>query len=204
MFQQRVRTLATGLALAFIQLAHASEWNPSFFSGRLPRTVRKIIQDPLGPPGCLLALASDSPRFWRGYFSTPQQETWVPLEHPTLGTNGPVTAMAVDGTRVYVSGDFTGYSGTAANMIIQRNEFDGPWTPVISSRNIEGLGAHVRAMASCDGNMYFAGEFTRDGPFWGSGFHTNMNRITMWNSTSRDWVRLGTGLNQAVHAIACG
>jgi hypothetical protein len=194
-------------ALMIASMSLATKWNPNFYSSRLPRGIRVIIQDPLQPQGTLLAYAEDVPKFWQGYYASNETATWIGRVPPAFALNAHARTLCALGTNVFAGGDFTWQltsPAVDASHIVVRDRHDGPWAPLITSRGMQGVNQFVTTMVVCHGNLYIGGAFTRDNSIHASsGFHT-LNRIAMWNESARDWVPLGTGLNDVVYSIACG
>lgn len=129
---------------------------------------------------------------------------WHPLG--VGGNNGvdqPVRALAVDGTRLYVGGDFTyGLNGDGTGISVNRiARWDGSgWYGFGSGLN-NGVNSSVRAIAVAPtGDVYLGGDFSsvfRNGP------SPDVDQIIRWDGS--DWHLLGTpasnGVGSAVHAL---
>jgi hypothetical protein len=104
------------------------------------------------------------------------------------GTNGPLYAVAVDGSDVYVGGSFTSAGDVAANHIARWD--GGAWSALGA-----GTSGTVNAIAVSGGDVYVGGDFT------GAGIVT-ANHIARWDGAT--WSALGTGTDDAVYQItAC-
>lgn len=103
------------------------------------------------------------------------------------GTNESVRAIAVDGSRVYVGGDFTVAGNTAANFVAM---WDGTTWHSLGS----GMDGKVYALAEDGrGHLYAGGSFTMAGGIAAS-------NIARWDG--QEWESLGSGLNWDVFALA--
>lgn len=98
---------------------------------------------------------------------------------------GSVFAVAVDGTDVYVGGNFSFAGATPANNIAK---WDGSiWTALG-----EGVNEPIRAMKIVGDDIYVGGEFTQAGT-------VSASHIAKWDGSN--WSSLGGGLNAIVHDI---
>jgi hypothetical protein len=70
-------------------------------------------------------------------------------------TNGPVYAVATDGTSVYIGGDFTSVNGVARNRLARLDRTTGA---VVTGFNA-GAGGIVRDLLVVGGTLYVGGEF---------------------------------------------
>ena len=151
-------------------------------------------------------------------------ENWHPFDQPWTLVNGTVYAIAVDGTDVYVGGDFT-WAGqnTDCRHIARWDTLSGLWEAL--SGGLDGI---VYAIAVSGTNVYAGGAFTghisvfHNGTgLWqnlganntvyalavsgtdvyaGGYFTTPASYIAKWNGTA--WSVLGTGVNGGVFALA--
>lgn len=120
---------------------------------------------------------------------------------PRFRGDGPdfdVRALAVDGTTVYLGGDFLTAGPVVANHVVRYDSLTGAFTPLGS-----GLDGDVFALAFADGKLYIGGRFsaacanaqcTTKLPANG------INRIAVWDGSS--FSPLGNGFNLDVLAIA--
>jgi hypothetical protein len=109
--------------------------------------------------------------------------TWSALGS---GMNNSVYAIVVNGSDVYVGGNFTTAGGNSANRIAKWN--GGAWSAMGS-----GMNSNVNAIAMSGSDVYAGGNFTTaDG--------NSANRIAKWNGSA--WSPLGAGMNSYVNAIA--
>jgi hypothetical protein len=92
-----------------------------------------------------------------------------------------IYAIAIDGTNIYVGGDFKGLSGYAVTNLAQWDGATG-WLSVGGSVS----GGPVRALAIKDGSLYVGGGFTNAGGI-------SVNAIARWDGTN--WDGLAGGLH---------
>lgn len=108
------------------------------------------------------------------------------------GVLGSISAVAVEGTDVYVGGLFTNVGGVAAANVAR---WDGTqWNPLGTGTN-----GSVRAIAATGtGTVYFGGEFTRAGD-------SLANRVARWNGSAwyplYDQGLIANGVNGRVNVI---
>lgn len=96
------------------------------------------------------------------------------------GVDGVVYAIAVDGPRVYIGGDFRAVGSVAAERIAA---WDGTaWHPLST-----GMDKRVFALAVIQGILYAGGEFTYAGTCT-----TTCGRIAAWDGIT--WTGLSTGI----------
>ncbi len=101
------------------------------------------------------------------------------------GGPGVVQAITLNGTEVYVGGDFTSVGGTSANRVAR---WDGvKWNPLGS-----GLNGRVNALAISGGNLYAAGQFTAAGG-------VPAQYIAKWDGTK--WTALGSGAGGWIYSL---
>lgn len=113
--------------------------------------------------------------------------TWVNLGGQTNVLNSYVTAIAVDGSNVYVGGNFTDAGGVPSADYIVR--WDGTrWNSLGA-----GLNNIVNAIVVANGIVYVGGNFTD------AGGDSNGDRVAMWDGSS--WRSMGTGVNSTVNAL---
>jgi N-acetylneuraminic acid mutarotase len=122
--------------------------------------------------------------------------TWHAL--PNQGLGGSVSAMALDGSDLYVGGDFTRTDDgtlTSLGRIARYDTTAGTWNALSN----QGLNNDVRALAVSDSDLYVGGEFTRTG----DGTLTSLGRIARYDTTAGTWHALpNQGLNDEVRALA--
>lgn len=144
----------------------------SGINGSFDATGYKLSTGPGGAP--LLRTTSAADVNWDGHFGLP-------------GTNGPVYALAMVGTDLYVGGAFTLAGGVPATNIAK---WDGTnWTALAGG----GTNAPVRALAVGGTDLYIGGDFTTAGG-------APANHVAKWDGTT--WGALGLGINGPVHALA--
>src|SRR5207244_434205 len=91
------------------------------------------------------------------------------VNSPVNGLNGPVRALAVRGSDVYVGGDFTMVDGLSANRIAM---WDGhSWSAL--GRGVNG---NIWALAVNGRDVYVGGDFTTAG-------EVSANRIAKWDGS---------------------
>ena len=114
---------------------------------------------------------------WRGTH-------WQPVQN---GPNGPVTAIYVQGNRVYVGGSFTQAGNTPASGIALYHRDTQTWDNLGG-----GINGVVLSIERHGGRIYAGGTFTQAGG-------QPANNIAVWSGSS--WTQLGGGLNDTVHII---
>lgn len=101
------------------------------------------------------------------------------------GLGGAASALAVDGTTIYVGGFF----GTAGKLAVNNiARWDGTQWSALG----DGLDGGVRALAIHNNELYVGGEFTHAGG-------VQANHIARWDGSQ--WSSIGDGVNGAVYAI---
>ncbi len=151
------------------------------------------------------ALAHDGARLFAGGYLT------HPFEHPNYvsaryvfqwsgdggpwvgiggGMNNTVLAFNVDGTNLYVGGDFTKAGGLDFNYVVKWNTTAGAWTNLGG-----GMNSSVNALARDGVNLYAGGAFTTAGGI-------AANRVAKWDSALGAWTNLTSGMNNTVDALA--
>jgi len=122
--------------------------------------------------------------------------TWNAL--PNQGLEGSVSAMALDGSDLYVGGGFTRTDdGTLTNLgrIAHYDTAAGTWNALPN----QGLNDDVRALAVSGSDLYVGGEFTQTD----DGTLTNLGNIARYDTTAGTWHSLpNQGLNDDVRALA--
>jgi hypothetical protein len=128
-------------------------------------------------------------------------EAWYPLIYDNSGTgeiglNGPVKALATNGTLLYVGGDFTATNGSSFTL-----NYIGVWDPIINtwSQIITPPGSDIGLNNSVYGlscrspytNLYVGGVFTQT-----SGGSVQLNRISKVDLTN-----LSTGFQQILDSL---
>jgi hypothetical protein len=111
------------------------------------------------------------------------------------GVNGPVRALALSGTDLYVGGLFTKAGGVSANRIAKWN--GSAWSKVGGSGVVNnGLSNYVNALA-VSGDFLYAG----CGDYIPPGYGFGSNYIAKLNLNGGPWTALGSGLNSHVTAL---
>jgi hypothetical protein len=105
------------------------------------------------------------------------------------GVDGPVTAVAMTGDRIYAGGLFNNAGGQpAANIAYHEGAV---WLPMGA-----GVNGQVYAIALDSlGRVYVGGEFTTAGG-------ASANYIARWDPSTSTWSALGSGLNGRVMSLA--
>jgi hypothetical protein len=128
---------------------------------------------------------------------------WFVLDN---GVNGfGVQALAVNGSSLYVGGFFDAVCGNAAcnsgNLTVNNlARWDGiAWSALGNGVNSFG----VQALAVSGNNLYVGGTFTQAcGNAACNNGNLTVNNIAQWNGTASAWSALGSGLDNAVWALA--
>lgn len=114
-----------------------------------------------------------------------------------LGVNGPVSAMATDGTHMYIGGDFTSIDGVRANSVAR---FDGhEWRAMSDGLTGDTLSSPVSTLALFDdgsgAELYAGGTFTHSGS-------REVQTTARWDSTTFRWEPLANSLDGNVLALS--
>ena len=113
---------------------------------------------------------------------------WENEDWTQNAVNGPVNAIAVSGTDIYVGGTFTQTDDwTAVNNIAKFNITTRSWSALST-----GLNDTVNVIAVSGTDVYVGGYFTQAGGL-------PANRIAKWNGTT--WSALDTGVSGSVWGI---
>lgn len=107
------------------------------------------------------------------------------------GVDGPVRAIAVSGSNIYIGGEFTRAGDSAGfNRIAVWNGDAASW-----QRLSNGADSTVLAIGISGGNIYVGGYFFRmDG--------LPASHFARWETRNNRWQRLGSGTNAPIRAIA--
>ena len=124
--------------------------------------------------------------------AAPNAEPWSALAN---GLNGPVRALAVMGSDLYVGGIFTQTAdGTVTNLNYIARYSGGTWLPLAH----HGLSGQVWALAVIGSDLYVGGWFTQTA----DSAVTNLNHIAKYSGGGA-WSALAHhGLNSEVDALA--
>ena len=116
--------------------------------------------------------------------ATTEQLTFSDTDWFSLGAgvNGPVNALAVSGSNLYVGGQFTSAGGISASNVAK---WDGNTWSALGS----GVNGSVGAVAVSGSDLYVAGAFTTAGG-------SNANYVAKWNGSA--WLPLGSGLGYMI------
>jgi hypothetical protein len=126
-------------------------------------------------------VAANNIAMWNG-------SSWAALGSG-IGANGftpAVYALALNGTTLYVGGNFRTAGGATANFIAQWN--GGAWSTLGS-----GMNSTVFALAVSGSTLYAGGPFTTAGG-------VSANYVAQWNGST--WSALGSGMNNYTYALA--
>ncbi len=122
-------------------------------------------------------------------------DTWHAL--PNQGLNSVLLSLAVDGSDLYVGGQFTQTGDGALVSLGRIARYDtatGDWHALPN----QGLNSTVYALAVDGGDLYVGGTFTQTG----NGTLTNLGYIARYDTTGDAWHELpDQGLNNTVHAL---
>jgi hypothetical protein len=130
-----------------------------------------------------------------GYIAKWNGSAWSALGG---GASGPVWALAVSGTDLYVGGDYSSvYSSGSTAVTGTRNI--AKWNGSAWSALGGGTSSIVRALAVSGTDLYVGGQF---GSVYSSGTTTvtGTGYIAKWNGSA--WSALGSGVNNTVFALA--
>jgi hypothetical protein len=147
------------------------------------------------PAGDLLAYDGRNVRLdsHEGPIFSPQSQSggWQNLGSGPQGLNGPVYAIAVSGTDVYVGGDFTNAGGVSGANYLAR--WDGSQWHAVGGAN--AITDTVYAIAISGSNVYVGGVFENAGGM------SSADGIARWDGSQ--WHALGSGIPYGiVYAIA--
>lgn len=112
-----------------------------------------------------------------------------PFQPLGTGTNGPVDALALDGTLLYAGGRFSEAGGAPANNIARWHTALKTWSPLGS-----GVNGDVYAIAVSGSDVYVGGRFSQAGG-------VAAGNIARWNSLTEAWSAVGSGVDGPVEAI---
>lgn len=113
-------------------------------------------------------------------------DTWSALGTEDL--NGPVYAIAVDGTDVYVGGDFDQIGSTPVDHIARWDSATDTWHTLG-----EGVNDTVNDLLVVDDTLYVGGRFTSTGII-------SLNYVAAWDGSA--WSDMGGGVDNVVEALA--
>ncbi len=120
--------------------------------------------------------------------------TWSAFDSTSadLGANGEVYSILVNGTDVYIGGQFTDAGGVAANNVVDYNTTTGKWS-TLGSGTSNGVDNFVYTILYFGGNLYVGGGFSNAGG-------NAANKIARWDGTA--WHNLGSGVDNSVYTMA--
>lgn len=114
---------------------------------------------------------------------------WNPLRsYSATSVNGPINALHLQGSTLYVGGAFT-VAGEELAINIARRSASGQWGSLGN-----GINGPVLAIASAGSKVYVGGVFTRAG-------EVNASNVAVWDTVTREWSALGAGVDGPVRAI---
>jgi hypothetical protein len=117
-----------------------------------------------------------------------EDDNWSAAFTAANSPNGPVNAIAISGTVVYVGGSFSAVAGVSANNVARWN--GSAWSAV-GGPATNGVDGTVYAIAvAADGGIYVGGAFNQAGA-------ASANNIARWNGSA--WSALGAGANNGVN-----
>src|SRR6185295_7680977 len=139
---------------------------------------------------------SGAPRFVPQACGVPS-ESWDSQFGMSNGPAGPVFALAVSGSDLYVGGLFTFAGNVLANGIARFNTTAGTWSALGSGGGSGVGGGWVEALAVNGSDLYVGGFFTTANLGGGAGEIT-VNNVARYSITSGTWSTLGSGTGKGV------
>ena len=161
--------LAQGFSGALDPTGYSMQTGPNGEPHFVPSEMDKGDKPPSQPP-------LDAPS---GYY------TWDSRFNP-VGTEGNVSALALDGAIVYLGGEFKVAGKVLANNVAR---WDGTTWSALGT----GTNGPIYTMDFAAGNLYVGGAFTYAGGFFAP-------NIARWDGSA--WHSLGAGINNSVFHIA--
>ncbi|MCL6647487.1 MAG: hypothetical protein K6U89_04060 [Chloroflexi bacterium] len=154
-----------------------------------------------GPPGDPAAIPAQNVARWR-----PREGRWEALGSGITagGTRVfslPVTALAANGTDLYVGGTFSAAGGTPAASIARFRTEDEVWEELQGGVGAGDATPSVLALTVAGNTLYLGGRFAtvqnndQPEPLAAPNF-------ARWDLTSRRWLTVTAGLSGTVHALA--
>jgi hypothetical protein len=123
---------------------------------------------------------------------SPDDARWDDRFAPVEGLS--ITALAVHGDDLYISGEFTSVDGVPASRIARWNRNSRTWSPLGS-----GLQRSATALAIWGDDLYVGGRMDSAGGL-------RVGGVARWSMSQRKWVALGAGVKHgatdAVLALA--
>jgi trimeric autotransporter adhesin len=151
--------------------------------------------------------ASGAPRFVPAGAAQAECNSWDPQFslNGTRGTpfgSGPVYALLLSGSDLYVGGDFTIAGNVRANYVAKFDTITNTWS-ALGSGGGNGVANIVRALAVNGSDLYVGGDFTQANV---GGTVVYANRVAKFDTTTNTWSALGSGggngVNNTVYALA--
>jgi len=173
--------------LAAYDIATNTWWNPGP-SPNGPVYAIAVIDELVYVGGDFTEIGDISGRYIAQY--TPGKRLWEPLG---AGMSGPVRALVVGGATLYVGGDFV-TAGTLSAPLVARWISDiGYWDRL--GDGLDGTNeASVHSLAISGGAVWATGFFANSGT-------TTLRNIARWDTTTRQWGALGSGVVGAVAPV---
>ena len=181
--------------------------NIARWDGAMWHTVGEAPLDGVSPYGLVLSLESmDGALYAGGVFSEAGSATVANIARwdgigwgPVAGTNGvdgvdgPVWALATDGTTLFVGGEFLTAGGDNASSIAAWSKAAG-WTTLGEGiRDGAGGFTYILSLDYRDGVLYAGGNFGRAGA-------SEAHNVAAWDGAG--WSPLGSGTSSTVASVA--
>jgi hypothetical protein len=159
-------------------------------------SLRPGVNGSFDPKGFRMELSpSGAPRF----VAEPTCSGWDTQFTPN-GMNGPVTAVTVSGTDIYVGGDFTAIGEGTANHVARFDTTTNTWSTLGTDGS--GVDGTVNALAVIGSTLYVGGYFQQANV---GGTTVVTNNLAKFDTTTNTWSTLGTdgnGVSGHIYAFA--
>ena len=124
------------------------------------------------------------------------------------GVNGDVAAIAINGSNIYVTGEFniarnSASASVSANGVVRWN--GSAWSALGSGSGATGNGVsspghyYIYAIAVNGNDVYVGGSFTK--AYNNNGSEISANCVARWNSATNTWAALGTGNGPGTNGV---